>query len=411
MRLKLKLAQVYRSEGAWRAVDAFSPRVLALFLHTAALAAFGSAGYAVIAWVTSAFALSYSLIPDPHSYILVRRHGKGALRLGSIVTPVILAKGLFCTAVAGLSAYYLLAPELQASAGAALPYYLLAGLIYGLSEAWWSYAGVIGLAAEQLRKTAQLGVLFRLLGLGLMGGACALGLRNPAVLAVLYCSPLLLLLLFLMPCSWNVKRGLVFYSHGVRRYALWSQGIGLSTGWLGQLVPLVAGLTPGISPHDMGVISYVTRVLGAAMTPLQVLQSLIIKLVAQCKDPRAPKVLRYDYWFKLATIVLTVAYSIGLLVGHLHYHLSVELCLGLALQGTGLFTVSWHRVALTSLMASQKAKPLFLVGYLPVLVISTALAWPVAQFSGVLGLSVLSLVGWVYIAFSWQLPLLRHKTN
>jgi hypothetical protein len=335
---------------------------------------------------------------------LVRRHGKGALRLAGLVTPVIVAKGFLALAVSGLSAHLFLTQSLRDSVGNSLNAYIMAGLVYGLSEAWWSYAGVINLAAERLRPTAQLGVVTRLVGLGLMGTAGSLGYQDPFVLAAIYCGPLLLALAFILPWAWRPKRMGLFYNQGVRRYALWSQGIGLSTGWLGQLVPIVAGLTPGMSPTDLGILSYVTRVLGAAMTPLQVLQSIIIKLVARCKDAQAPEVKKYDRWFKAATLVLATLYSGGLLMGHWFYEVSWALCLSLAVQGLGLFIVSWHRVALTALMASQRARPLFLVGYLPVLLLTTALAWPVSAWSGLLGLSILSTVGWTYIAFAWKIP-------
>lgn len=407
MSIKSTLSRLYQADVTWRTLDAFSPRILALFLHTGALAAFGAAGYAVIAWITSVFALTYSLLPDPHSYVLVRRQGKGALRLAGLVTPVIVAKGFLALTVSGLSAHFFLTQSLRDSVGSALNAYLVAGLVYSLSEAWWSYAGVISLAADRLRPTAALGLVMRLVGLALMGIAWSLGYKDPFVLALVYCGPLLLVLGVILPWAWRPKRMALFYNLGVRRYALWSQGIGLSTGWLGQLVPIVAGLTPGMSPTDLGVLSYVTRVLGAAMTPLQVLQSIIIKLVAQCKDAQAPAVKRYDRWFKAATLVLAVFYSGGLLVGHWFYGVTWALCLSLAIQGLGLFIVSWHRVALTALMASQRARPLFLVGYLPVLLLTTGLAWPVSAWAGLLGLSILSTVGWTYIAFSWRIPFVR----
>lgn len=411
MSLPLSLLNLVRrlnsSEAAWRSADAFTPRIIALLLHTVALAGFGSSGYAVIAWVTSVFALSYALIPDPHSYILIRRHGAGATRLARLATPVIVLKGALSLGLSLISAYFLLAASLKESAGPNLGGYILAGALYSISEAWWSYVGVIGLAEEKLKKTAQLGMAARATGLALLGIASFAHVSSPALLSLIYCAPILGVTAFLMSWAWAPRRALIFYKFGVRRYALWSQGIGLSTGWLGQLVPIVAGLSTAIAPAEVGVLAYVTRVLGAAMTPLQVLQSVVIKLVAKHKDAHAPAVKRYDRWFKIATLVLMLGYSAGLVVGHYFYTVSLSLTAGLAIQGLGLFIVSWHRVALTSVMASHRARPLFLAGYLPVLVLSTALAWPVLQWGGILGLSVLSTVGWTYIAFSWKLPGVR----
>lgn len=402
-----KLSRLLQSAAAWRAVDAFSPRLFALALHTGVIAAFGLAGYAVFAWVAGTFALCFALIPDPHSYLLVRAHGARALRLARLVTPVMLGKGIVVPLIAAGSAYLFLSDELKASVGSQLNAYILASLCYSLTEALWAYVGVLNLAADRLRKSAISGLGARTTGLLLVLFAYAQGLHHPVALTFIYCLPLFVAIAAFTPAKWRPRASIIVWHIGVRRYALWSQGIGLTSGWLSQVVPLVAGAIPAITPAELGVVAYATRVMGAAIAPLQVLQSIIIKQVALSKDASAPAVIRYDRLFKGITLALTALIVGGTLGSGWFYHLTPMVVVALLVQAYGLLIFCWYRVPLTACMTTAPRK-IFMLGYLPATLVVALLAWPAATWGGLLGLTLLAAVAWTYISLSWKFPAVKN---
>lgn len=375
-------------------------------LHTCVIAAYGLGGYALFAWVAGAFGLCFALAPDPHSYLLVRAHGARATRLARLVTPYMYGKTVLVVGLTTLASYALLSDPMRLEAGARMWPLVGAALLYGAVEALWSYTGIVALAAENLRPVAIAGVLARTGGLLLAGGTYLLGGDHPLLLSLMYATPLYGVMAYNTPVAWRPRATATVTHHAIRRYALWSQGIGLTSNWLSQLVPLVAGGISQISPANLGALTYATRLLLAVITPLQVFQSVIIKEIAKHGSAQVPSVRRYDLWFKRATLALVAGCTACILASVHQGLLSGELALTFAIQATGLLIFCWYRVPLTRCMARQ-ARALFVWGYAPAGVLVALLAWPLANHGGLLALTLLNTAAWLYIALSWRLPPLK----
>lgn len=405
----MNLLKVWKSDAFWRYVDAFVPRGFALILHTLVVWTFGASHYALAAWVATAFGLIAAFVPDPHSYLFVRAHGARAWRLSALMTPFMWAKAIGVGLLSASSGWLLTSPEIQAPAAEHLPLILAGASAYGMSEFLWTYAGVVGFASENTRKIAIYGVAMRGLGLLLAVMGYLAGYTEFGGLMLVYALPTLVGSALLVPRSWRWKRAGCCFNQALRTYAIWSQGISLSSAVISQLLPAGVGMLPGVSASDAGLVSYASRMLAGLMVPFQILQGVVVKQFSKNKQQLSPELLRYRTGFQVGAVGLFIVMLVTLMFATRRGTLTWPTAWSLLGYGGAAALYSWNRFELALRTTPDAIRILFIKGYGPASVFGVLASLLGGAFLGLYGLAVASTVAWAALSFSWFFAPLKAK--
>jgi hypothetical protein len=393
---------LWSSATLWRYVDAFAPRVFGLVVHTFLVLRHGMDAYALPTWCLGVFGLALAFIPDPHAFILVRRSGAAARRLLSLTTPWVVLKVAAAGIICGSSVTFAAADTLLAPHQGSVVVIVLSSVVFGAVEAAWAVLGTAALAIGNVRRVAITGVVARSISAALLIGAAARGPGPLCVDLVIASIPTTVALASLLPASWRASRLVPFMWVATKRYGIWSQGLAILTGTLLQAPALVLGVVPMASATGVGQLSYMTRLIGAALAPIQILQSVVIRELAIGKG-------RVDARLAHMRRVMRVgAVGIGLVglggLGAIEQKGAFEP--GIASLSTllvsGVAVSCWYRFELSTQLATSRIRELFLYGYVPVLAVALVIGAGLVPVLGMTGLGVAIAVAWIGTALSWK---------
>jgi len=397
------IKQLFQSDIAWRYVDAYFPRIFGLVFHTYLLRQYGGELYALPGWSLGFLGLCMAFVPDPHSYILVRAHGKSARRLLGLTTPWLLIKVVICTGIAAVGMVAFSTTELTVAHGAAWQTVFAAAALYGSAEFLWAVLGTTSLATGCAKQVAVSGVLARLTSGFSIALVWSLGTPNMASDFLLATGPVLLAWVLLSPWRGGARRSWSFFNFSLREYSGWNQGIALSTNAMFQLPLLIVGMFPVVGAATVGHIAYIARLLQAALQPFQILQSVVVKdaaLLARGGKGGDPG--RLKWVFRVGGVGIFASGAATLvafvMVGRLTWMPSL---LALAMVA-GVAISIWNRYELAKMLATPRLRQLFVFGYLPVVFTTALLAIFAMRFAGLPGLAAVTLLGWIGLSVSWM---------
>lgn len=396
-----------RSDAFWRYVDAFVPRIFALGLHTLVVWRFGAAQYALAAWVAASCALAAAFVPDPHSYLFVRAHGPRATRLAALFTPYLWAKAVLSAALSCAAAHVLTSDALRDPVADQFGAVLVGAALYGMSEFLWTYSSAVGFTSERMRSVAVLGIIARLAGVAVAAFASWRWQPGIGVLVGLYAVPTLLACAWVQPWSFNVRRCALAQVHALKSYALWSQGVSLSSAVIAQLLPTGVGMLEGVKAADAGAIAYMTRMLAGLTMPFQVLQGLVVKNFTKFRDDRTPAMLRYRRVFRAGAVGCFALTSVAMATMAMHGELSVASAAAMAAYAAATAALTWNRFELSLRTSRGSIRPLFTRAYGPVAAVSVPACALAGVSLGLPGLVAASTVSCVLLALSWRRVPLR----
>jgi hypothetical protein len=397
------IKRLLNSEAAWRYVDAYFPRIFGLIFHTYLLRHYGGDLYALPGWLLGILGLCMAFVPDPHSYILVRAHGKRAQRLLGLTTPWLLIKVALCTCIATIGMFVFATGHLIAAHGATWLAVFAAATLFGSVEFLWAVLGSTSLATGSVKRVALSGVIARLTAISFIALGWLFGTPNMALDFFLVTCPVLLVWVSLSPWRYSLRRSRLFFIFSLRRYTGWNQGIALATNTMFQLPLLIIGMYPAVGAATVGQIAYIARLLQAVLQPFQILQSIVIKDAAQVSRgviTAGPR--RVEWLFRVGSVGIAcvgfTALSAAVFVGNLIWITSM---LALAMVA-GVAVSVWHRYELAKMLATPRLKELFLFGYLPVIFATALLAVLSMHIAGLIGLAFVTLLGWIGLSISWM---------
>ena len=393
----LKIFNFYKSESFWRYVDAFSPRLFALVTHTLVIAVYGKELYGAVAWLVAAYGIWVSLVPDPHSFLLVRSSGARAQRLGRLMIPTVIAKAIFCGGALWVTALLLMSPELSRAIGNQGKALMIGTIAYGASEFIWTVAATASFAADRLKKMAVKGVTSRIIGLGLAITCFKLYHPDFGVLLFLYAIPTLGTVLNEFRPSLRARRIFVCYIFSLKNYALMSQALGLTTTILTQILPTGAGMLQGVSAQEVGELTYVTRVLSALVTPFQVLQNIVVKAYVQAGRIVTPSVYRYKMMFMIGGALTFTIFTTALMLATYKGKVAPQSFVALLVYGACSSVFTWQRYTLSLLTAGASIRDVFYKIYLPVCAACCVSSVPAGYYFGVYGIALTSGFSWCAI--------------
>lgn len=398
-----RIVHLTRSDGFWRLVDAYTPRVFGLFFHSYLITHFGAAHYALPGWVLGSFGLLLAALPDPHSYILVRANGARAARLYALTVPSVLIKLGIAAGIVIAWVAILASNDMVTAQGGLWVWVALAAIVYGGTEFLWAILGTVSLSTGRVRQVAQVGILARAISLLLLVALWRIGGVPLAMYLVLVSLPVAVAWVWVSPKSWRRRWAWRYFLHGVGTYAGWVQGISLITVALFQLPTLALGMWSGSEAGLVGFVAFGSRLLQAGFQPFQILQSVVIRDVSAAH--RAGHSLeRSSLWvlFKSGGAAFGVLCGIALITAFSLGHINRDdLVLGMAFS-QGIAISIWFRHELAETLATRAARSIFLSGYVPVFAM-TMLATPlcIALF-GSGGLAFVVFLGWVFLSNSWR---------
>lgn len=401
--LSHKIAQLFALDSAWRLIDAYAPRVFGLLFQTFLIAQFGAGAYALAGWVLGTFGLVLAVFPDPHSYILVRAGGDRAQALYALTVPSVLLKVLVASCVVLLSLVATPAEQIVEPYGAGWPFVALAALFYGSTEFLWAILGTVSLANGQVRRTAQTGILARLISVFLLFAAWMVGTLGIGLSLALAATPLFIGWAILSPVSMRWSRVRVFFFFGLIRYAGWLQGIALITASLFQMPMIVLGMWPDAAPALVGIVAFINRLLMAGFQPFQILQSVVIRDASKSKAQGHP-IGRTSLWivFKAGGLCFACVSTAGLVIAWWSDRIEPDALVLTVSLSVGVATSIWYRHELAVALATLSARKIFLAGYVPAFAL-TVLATPLLiKFCDVYGLSIAIVAGWALLSNSWR---------
>ena len=398
-----KIAWILSLDSTWRLVDAYSPRVFGLLFQTFLIAQFGAGAYALPGWALGTFGLVLAVLPDPHSYILVRAsgdraHSLYALTVPSVLLKVLAASGVLLLSLIGSPAYQIVEPY-----GSGWHLVALAALFYGSTEFLWAILGTISLANGRVRRTAQTGILARLVSVLLLFAAWMAGTLGIGLSLALATAPVFIVWVFLSPISMRWSRVSFFFVHSVIRYAGWLQGIALITAGLFQMPLIVLGMWSDADPVLIGTFAFVNRLLMAGFQPFQILQSVVIRDASRLQAQDRP-LGRTSLWivFKAGGLCFAFVSLVGLAVAWWSGRIEPDTLVLAAALSVGVATSIWHRHELAVALATHSARRIFLGGYVPTFAL-TVLGTPLMiKFFGIFGLSAAVVSGWIWLSNSWR---------
>lgn len=395
------IRRVLRSETAWRYIDAYLPRGFALFLHTVLIQRYGGEAYALPAWTLGVLGVFLAALPDPHSFILVRRHGPGARRLLALTTPWLLLKAviamLLCTAVATMFA----APRLgEEDLGSTLV--VLAALFAGSVEFIWATIGTASLAIGNVRHVALVGTIARFVAVLILLAGWTLGETTITTDFLIASAPVAVAIFWVLPGTRNAKRSVLFMWFSVKKYAFWSQGVGLVTILLFQLPSIVIGLTPIVSTAGIGQFAYFTRLFQVVLQPVQILQSIVIRDTARAAKGAVVNFRWPKRMFRVAGIGSALLTIVSASLGSKMALIDKDMAVLLGAVGCGLGVSTWYRFELAQFLATSGLRTLLVSGYLPVLAITLGLIVALVPLAGASGLGAAVFFGWTGMALSWK---------
>ena len=394
--------RAWNSPELWRYVDAYGPRVFGLVIHTALVIRHGMQGYALPTWVLGAMGLALAVLPDPHALILVRKSPRSAKRLLALGAPwvlfkVIAAATVCWAAVALVASREMLAPHEGRTAGVLLAATILGGVEYG-----WAVLGTASLAIGNVREVALSGLLARTVALLVLG---ALAFEGTTVLSLdlLAASlPVLVAFALLAPFRLHPRGNLLFVWYATRRYGAWSQGISLVTAALFQAPSLVMGAYPVSSAAGVGQVSYVSRLIGAALQPVQILQSFVVRefVVAGGRPSRRLTTLRW--LMRASALGIGGIGLVGLIVARARELAEPGVLVVMAAVVFGVAFSCWYRFELSRVISTTRIRALVLSGYLPVSGVALLVGALLVPLAGSAGLAAALGLAWAGLALSWM---------
>lgn len=398
-----KVVHFFSLDGTWRLIDAYSPRVFSLLFQTFLIAQFGAGAYALPGWLLGSFGLLLAVLPDPHSYILVRASGHRAHSLYALTVPLVLLKVLVASGLVLLSLTATPAEQIVKSYGPGWPLVVLAALLYGSTEFLWAILGTVSLANGQVRRTAQTGILARLVSALLLFATWMTGSLGIGLSLVLATVPVFIAWAFLSPISVRWSRIAFFFVHGTIRYAGWLQGISLITAGLFQLPIIVLGMWPDTGLVLVGIVAFVNRLLMAGFQPFQILQSVVIRDVSQSRAQDRP-INRTSLWivFKVGGLSFAIVSLAGLMIAWWCNYIELDALILTAALSVGVATSIWHRHELAVALATHSARRIFLKGYVPAFAFTVLTTPFLIKFYGIYGLSAAVVFGWIWLSNSWR---------
>lgn len=397
------IKRLFQSEAAWRYLDAYFPRIFGLIFHTYLLRHYGGEMYALPGWLLGMLGLLMGFFPDPHSYILVRAHGKSAQRLLGLTIPWLLMKVGVCTGIAAVGMYAMSTAHLTTSHGANWSTLFAATALYASVEFLWAVLGTTSLAIGNVKRVALYGVVARLTAILLIVLGWQIGLSNMAGDFLLATSPVLLAWVFLSPWRGTSRRSWLFFRFSLRTYTGWNQGIALATSAMFQLPLLIIGMYPAAGASTVGHIAYIGRLLQAALQPFQILQSIVIKEAAQAaRSIKSAGTNQLKWIFRIGSTGIFGAGIAVLGASNFVGDMTRDSSLLAMAMVAGVAVSIWNRYELAKLLATPKIKELFVFGYLPVVSITTLLTILLMDFAGLLGLAIVTLLGWISLSISWK---------
>lgn len=402
-RIAGRISGLFVLDSTWRLIDAYAPRIFGLFFQTFLIAEFGADFYALPGWILGTFGLVLVIIPDPHSYILVRANGVRAQALYTLTVPSALLKILFASGLALVGLAATSTGQIAEPHGNAWFYVALAALFYGSTEFLWAILGTVSLANGKVRQIALTGIAARLIALCLLLFAWTLGGVGIAMNLALATAPVFIGWCILSPISMRWKRVRFFFVHGLIRYAGWLQGVALITAGLFQMPVIVLGMWPGADPTLVGIIAFTNRLLLAGFQPFQILQSVVIRDASVARIRNHP-IDRTSLWivFKTGGIGFAIVAQVGLAVAWWTGKIEPDaLVLGAALS-LGVAISIWYRHELAIALAIRSARRVFLLGYVPTLILAVLLTPLLIEFLGVYGLALAVVGSWVTLSNSWR---------
>lgn len=397
------IKRLFDSEAAWRYIDAYFPRIFGLLFHTYLLKQYGGELYALPGWLLGMLGLFMAFLPDPHSYILIRAHGKSAQRLLRLTVPWLLIKITACTCIAVVCMYALPTTHLTSAHGTTWSTVFAATALYGSVEFLWAVLGTTSLATGHVKRVAHWGVIARLTAITLIGLGWGIGASSMAGDILLATSPVLLIWVFLSPWGGSLRRSWLFFRFSLRAYTGWNQGIALATNAMFQLPLLLIGTFPAVGASTVGFIAYIGRLLQAALQPFQILQSIVIKEAAQAArgvTSADPNQLKWIFRFGGVAIFGSGAAMLGASVFFGTLTLSSSLLAIAMVAGVAFST--WNRYELAKVLATPRLKELFVFGYFPVVCATLLLAMLFLDFAGLFGLAIITFLGWIFMSISWK---------
>jgi hypothetical protein len=394
------LSRLLASDAFWRYVDAFAPRLFAIALHTALVWKFGPAAYALPAWLLGAFGLLLAMVPDPHGFILMRGHGARARRLLGLAVPSVLLKLVLVAIAAFLAVDTFAAPTLVP--GKEPPHAMMAAVCtYAAAEALWSVLGTTALAVGNVRKLAVTGLVARLISTAAIAVSWLMIDLGMAASFMLAAIPIAAAAVMFIPLAGSLRRCAHLYRFSTLHYAIWSQAIALMTGLLAQAPILALGAWPLLSPSGVGQVAFFVRVVMAAVQPLQVLQSLVVRETSRAKGTITPMLGRMRRAFRVGAVAIGLTCSVALAVLRARHAISDDVWLLCGAVSLGVAFSAWHRFELSRLLAGYRLRDLCLRGYLPICGSAAMAIAMILPGGGVAALAMLLLFAWIGVSVCW----------
>lgn len=397
------IKRLLNSEATWRYIDAYLPRVFGLCFHTYLLRQYGGELYALPGWMLGILGLCMALIPDPHSYILVRAHGVRARRLLGLAIPSLILKAATCSAIVFATVLIFPTAHMVNAHESAWPAVLAATVLYGSVEFFWAVLGTISLATGGMRRVALWGLVARLGAIVAIAIAWVFGESSMTGDLCLASIPVLVMWILLSPWRFSPSRSWRFFVFSLRTYAGWNQGIALATNMLFQMPLLMLGMYPEAGAATVGHLAYISRILQAVLQPFQILQSIVIRDVAQAARGVARlDASRLQWVFRAGSIGVMVCGSAVVGAAVMEGVLSrAPSMLALAMVA-GVAVTIWNRYELSKVLATSRLKELFMIGYLPVVSMTLFMAVLAMRLWGLAGLAPIIFIGWVGLSVSWK---------
>lgn len=401
--IREKIANLFNQDSTWRLIDAYTPRIYGLLLNSFLIAKFGANLYALPGWVLGVFGLILTILPDPHSYILVRASGIRAQSLYGLTVPILLIKTIFAGVLVLICLLMTTTGNISEPHGQTWYLVAIAALFYGSTEFLWAVLGTVSLANGNVRRTAQIGIYTRVVSIVLLGFFWKYAHIGVGEIFLMTSLPIFIGWFLLSPFSMNWPRIRLFCIHGIVRYAGWMQGISLVTAGLFQMPVIVLGAWPGGDPAMVGVVAFTNRLLMAGFQPFQILQSVVIRDASNLKDCSEP-LIRTPLWIVFKAGGAVFAFLSLIIIGFSWESGKLELkaLILVAALSLGVAVSIWFRHELAVSLAIKSLRQIFLRGYIPGFLL-TILAIPILMsFYGVYGLSFAIAVGWIGLSNSWR---------
>jgi hypothetical protein len=328
-----------------RYVDAFAPRVIGLALHAGIAVAFGSARYAYPAWITVTYGFIFSLIPDPHGYVLVRSKRRPAGTLRDVVAVWVWSKAAIALGLTFIADRLFAAPQLRVAHDAPQAAFAAACFL-GVSEVVWPVVSLVSFAEGTLVATALAGLHSRVIGLLACGFVYLAGGSLPSVL-VAYSAPLLAVTITRLKYRRVTRRTWVLGLAIVRRYSGWAYLIGLVTAAPAQIATTMIGGIPSLSSSAVGQFAMFMRIITALGQPLQILQSILLKAYVDAGHVQDMTVRRYRAIFVIfGVLIAATGGALALLLPGISSGSDVIFGLLMIAVGAGIFAAGRYFMGL-----------------------------------------------------------------